>query len=170
MAQGLSVPVSMSSVGLVCRYPSDAQQRFLAGVTHSKVVSKRVPKGHDGRKGIVAASQTKAKEGGGHFTLTEGRRATSCSGQRPEALNCQPWIIASWPFSFRPSWAEAAVMAQDEPLLKCVHAWQARETEPQQDAEALALQLTKSTVLSAQISTLDRSADLPSAYFPSRST
>jgi hypothetical protein len=100
----------------------------------------------------------------------EGRRATSCSGQRPEALNCQPWIIASWPFSFRPSWAEAAVMAQDEPLLKCVHAWQARETEPQQDAEALALQLTKSTVLSAQISTLDRSADLPSAYFPSRST
>jgi hypothetical protein len=31
-------------------------------------------------------------------------------------------------------------------------------------------QLTKSTVLSAQISTLDTSADLPSAYFPRRST
>jgi hypothetical protein len=48
--------------------------------------------------------------------------------------------------------------AQDEPLLKCVHAWQARETEPQQDAEALTRQLTKSTVLSPQISTLDTSA------------
>jgi hypothetical protein len=34
----------------------------------------------------------------------------------------------------------------------------------------LARQLTKSTVLSAQISTLDTSADLPSAYFPRRST
>jgi hypothetical protein len=34
----------------------------------------------------------------------------------------------------------------------------------------LAPQLTKSTVLSAQISTLDISADLPSAYFPRRST
>jgi hypothetical protein len=31
-------------------------------------------------------------------------------------------------------------------------------------------QLTKSTVLSAQISTLETSADLPSAYFPRRST
>ncbi len=31
-------------------------------------------------------------------------------------------------------------------------------------------QLTKSTVLSAQISTLDTSADLPSAYFPRKST
>ena len=34
----------------------------------------------------------------------------------------------------------------------------------------LARQLTRSTVLSAQISTLDTSADLPSAYFPRRST
>ena len=34
----------------------------------------------------------------------------------------------------------------------------------------LARQLTKSTVLSAQTSTLDTSADLPSAYFPRRST
>jgi hypothetical protein len=34
----------------------------------------------------------------------------------------------------------------------------------------LARQLTKSIVLSAQISKLDRSADLPSAYFPRRST
>jgi hypothetical protein len=34
----------------------------------------------------------------------------------------------------------------------------------------LAGQLTKSTVLSAQISTLDTSADLPSAYFPRRFT
>ena len=33
----------------------------------------------------------------------------------------------------------------------------------------LARQLTRSTVLSAQISTLDTSADLPSAYFPRRS-
>jgi hypothetical protein len=34
----------------------------------------------------------------------------------------------------------------------------------------LARQLTKSTVLSAQRSILDKSADLPSAYFPRRST
>jgi hypothetical protein len=34
----------------------------------------------------------------------------------------------------------------------------------------LARQLTRSTVLSAQISILDISADLPSAYFPRRST
>jgi hypothetical protein len=34
----------------------------------------------------------------------------------------------------------------------------------------LARQLTRSTVLSAQISILDTSADLPSAYFPRRST
>jgi hypothetical protein len=32
----------------------------------------------------------------------------------------------------------------------------------------LARQFTKSTVLSAQISTMDTSADLPSAYFPRR--
>jgi hypothetical protein len=34
----------------------------------------------------------------------------------------------------------------------------------------LARQLTRSTALSAQRSTLDTSADLPSAYFPRRST
>ena len=34
----------------------------------------------------------------------------------------------------------------------------------------LARQLTRSTVFSAQISMLDTSADLPSAYFPRRST
>jgi hypothetical protein len=34
----------------------------------------------------------------------------------------------------------------------------------------LARQLTRSTVLSAQTSKLDTSADLPSAYFPRRST
>jgi hypothetical protein len=34
----------------------------------------------------------------------------------------------------------------------------------------LARQLTRSTVLSAQMSILDISADLPSAYFPRRST
>src|SRR6202041_3322382 len=34
----------------------------------------------------------------------------------------------------------------------------------------VAVQLTRSTVLSAQISILDTSADLPSAYFPRRST
>ena len=34
----------------------------------------------------------------------------------------------------------------------------------------LTRQLTRSTVLSAQISILDTSADLPSAYFPRRST
>jgi hypothetical protein len=34
----------------------------------------------------------------------------------------------------------------------------------------LARQLTRSTVLSTQISILDKSADLPSAYFPRRST
>ena len=34
----------------------------------------------------------------------------------------------------------------------------------------LARQLTRSTVLSEQISKLDKSADLPSAYFPRRST
>jgi hypothetical protein len=34
----------------------------------------------------------------------------------------------------------------------------------------LARQLTRSTVFSAQISKLDTSADLPSAYFPRRST
>jgi hypothetical protein len=34
----------------------------------------------------------------------------------------------------------------------------------------LARQLTKSTALSVQISTLDTSADLSSAYFPRRST
>ena len=35
---------------------------------------------------------------------------------------------------------------------------------------AIASQLTRSTVLSAQISILDISADLPSEYFPRRST
>ena len=34
----------------------------------------------------------------------------------------------------------------------------------------LARQLTRSTAFSAQISILDTSADLPSAYFPRRST
>ena len=51
--------------------------------------------------------------------------------------------------------------------------------EPEPDAKGerqiwlellLARQLTRSTVLSAQISILDTSADLPSAYFPRRST
>ena len=51
--------------------------------------------------------------------------------------------------------------------------------EPEPDAKGerqiwlellLARQLTRSTVLSAQTSKLDTSADLPSAYFPRRST
>src|SRR5580704_10036334 len=41
---------------------------------------------------------------------------------------------------------------------------------PRRRGAAFARQLTKSTVLSAQVSILDISADLPSAYFPRRST
>jgi hypothetical protein len=44
--------------GFVGRYPIRCPAKVLAGVTHSTVVSKQVPKGHDGRKGIVAASET----------------------------------------------------------------------------------------------------------------
>ena len=47
---------------------------------------------------------------------------------------------------------------------------EARKIASPSPSTLLARQLTKSTVLSAQISTLDTSADLPSAYFPRRST